>query len=324
MTLCLLAVFLLSLYGLLTARQTCGDLLYFWGPKGVHFHHAGKIDLLYLGDENYFLAHRDYPPLLPLLFAWSQIVARSFSLWSALLLTLLCVAGAIAVTRADVRSDFTALLAAAVLTYTVADSFSAGAADTPLLFFEAVALGALLYIDDRRAQTIVVALALTAAVLTKVEGVSFVVALAGAMLVHRRPLKQIVAVVVPPLIAVGAWVWTMKRANLLDTYRGAGDFTLMHLGSVLKATLTAGSYHAYWLPWIAPIVVLALGDVRRARLPLTVAALSFGAIIYFYLHGSGDPATFWIPGSAPRVLQTPLVMLLAAASAAHAPATSNP
>src|SRR5205085_682455 len=25
----------LTLYGLLTARETCGDLLFFWGPKGV-------------------------------------------------------------------------------------------------------------------------------------------------------------------------------------------------------------------------------------------------------------------------------------------------
>ena len=92
-------VALLALYGITTARETCGDLLFFWGPKGIHFLRAGKIDLDYLSHPYNFLGHRDYPPLLPLLFAWSQTVAAKFSWWAALLLSGLCLAGITAIVR---------------------------------------------------------------------------------------------------------------------------------------------------------------------------------------------------------------------------------
>src|SRR5204862_4039916 len=100
----ILVVFAITVYGLLTARETCGDLLFFWGPKGVHFFRAGQIDLHYLFDGNNYLAHRDYPPLLPLLYAWSHTVAGKFSWWAAVLFAALCLAGITAIVRAGTGS----------------------------------------------------------------------------------------------------------------------------------------------------------------------------------------------------------------------------
>src|SRR5204863_2394835 len=75
----LIAAFvLLTIYGVATARETCGDLIYFWGPKGQQFHYAGSIDAGFLGAGDYVLMHSDYPPLLPLLYAWASLIAHRF------------------------------------------------------------------------------------------------------------------------------------------------------------------------------------------------------------------------------------------------------
>ena len=70
----------------------------------------------------------------------------------------------------------------------------------------------------------------------------------------------------------------------------------------------------------AVIFALVLGAASMLVLWLLVnrltAVLTFGATLFFYLHGPEDPESFWIRSSAPRVLLTPLLMLLMAAAAA--------
>lgn len=308
----------ITAYGLLTARETCGDLLFFWGSKGMHFFRSGSIDVHYLGDRNHYFSHADYPPLLPLLFAWSTTFSRQFSWWGALLLSGLCLTGIIAVIRAGTRDTLPALLGAAVLAYATAQAQTAGAADPLLLFFEAIAVGALLFIEDKRTQTIIAAIGVIGAVATKVEGASFAVAVLLAMLIDRRTVKRSLAVVLPALLILGLWLWFVVSNGLLDTYRGNGEFSFRFLGTALREPLRIASYNAWWIPWIAPLIVVLLGDVRRARLPLSMVVLTLGATIFFYLKTSGDP-TYLIVTSASRVLLTPLLMLVLAAAAAHAP-----
>jgi hypothetical protein len=308
----------ITIYGLLTARETIGDLLFFWGPKGIHFFRSGMIDVDYLRNPDHFLQHRDYPPLLPLLFAWSNSWSGSFSWWGALLLSALCFVGITSIIRAFSRDDPSALLAAAILAWVFARPWIGGGADPLLLVYEVLAVCALVFLRDAKAQMIVAGLALGAAAVTKIEGASFVVAVVLAMLLNRYPLKRIAAVLIPPIVLLGAWLTFIIRAELLDTYRGPGELSFQYLGAVMKQTLQLASYDAYWIPWIAPLAIVFLGDLRRARLPLTVAALSFGATIYFYLRSPSDPTVFWIPSSAHRVLLTPLMMLVVAAAAAHA------
>src|SRR5262249_22540924 len=57
---------ILTIYGLMTARETCGDLNFFWGPKAVHFYRHGGIAVADLSDR----MNPGYPLLVPLLYAW--------------------------------------------------------------------------------------------------------------------------------------------------------------------------------------------------------------------------------------------------------------
>jgi hypothetical protein len=312
-------IIVITAYGLLTARETTGDLLFFWGPKGIHFYRGGTIDVDYLRNPNSFLAHRDYPPLLPLIFAWSHTVSREFSWWGAVLLSGLCFAGVVAIVRAGARDNLSALLTTAVLAWAFARAEVAGGADPLLLLFEAAAVGALLFVRDPRSQTIVAAIGMAGAVVTKVEGASFAAAMILALLLDRRPFKRIIAITLPALLLLGGWIAFLIRNELLDTYRGPGTLSFRYARQVWEGLLSTGSYDALWLPWLAPLVIVLLGDVRRARLPLYVAALSLGVAFYVYLRSPFDPSEFWIPTSAHRVLLTPLLMLLMAAAAAHAP-----
>lgn len=307
----------LTAYGLLTARETTGDLLFFWGPKGVHFYRAGTIDVDYLRDPNSFLMHRDYPPLLPLLFVWSNTLSREFAWWAAVLLSGLCLAGIVGLVRGCTRDDLSALLALSILAWAFACARVAGGADPMLLFFECVAVTALVFLRDAQAQTIVASIGIAGAVMTKVEGASFAVAVMLALLLERWPWKRIAQVLLPALVLLGGWLLFLFETDLFDTYRGPGTFSFRYLREVLRGTLDLASYGSFWIVWIAPLIVVLLGNLRRARLPLSIAALSLGATFYVYLKAPTDPSVFWIPSSAQRVLLTPLLMLLIAAAAAH-------
>lgn len=70
--------------------------------------------------------------------------------------------------------------------------------------------------------------------------------------------------------------------------------------TVISLIVKSASYDALWLPWIAPIVLIILGDTRRGAFPVAVAILTLGAAVYFYIHLE-DPK-WWIENSAPRVL----------------------
>ncbi|HEX7709014.1 MAG TPA: hypothetical protein VF701_21335 [Thermoanaerobaculia bacterium] len=311
-------VLLVFVYGLMTARTTIGDLLFFWGPKAIHFQQAGGIDVDYLRHPDNFMQHRDYPLLLPLLYAWSMTLSGGFGWWAALILSALCLGGIVAIIRSFARDDLAALLTASVFLWCFVHAYVGGGADPPLLLFETLAVCALVFIRDPRTQTILAAIGLAGAVMVKVEGASFLIAVVLALVVDRRSWKRIVAVIAPAAILLAGWLWFIVSAGLLDTYRGPGEFSLRWFFPVVLGTFKASSFEAFWVPWIAPLAVLMLGKVKRARLPLTIAALSLGSILYVYLKSATDPNVLWIPSSANRVLLTPLLMLLIAAAAAHA------
>jgi hypothetical protein len=297
---------LLTVYGVLTARETCADLLYFWGPKAVRFAAARGIDLAFLKAPEHFLMHPDYPPLVPLLYAWGAMIAGGFSYWGPLLLTPVL----LALTALMVGGRGGALMAG-LLAFGYAQGLAAGAADPMLILFEVAALCALTFLDD----PLLASVALAGAAMTKVEGAAFVtVTVIAYAIVSRRPLRAL-AIAIAPALLLGSWIAFASAHGLLDSYaRGAGSLSWSF--DTVKMLARTASYHAYYLPWLAVLAPLAFAKrFRRAALPLLVAAGSLACILFFYMHADAN-RDFWIIVSAERVLLTPLAALAVAAAAA--------
>jgi hypothetical protein len=313
----------LTIYGVATARQTCGDLIFFWGPKGQRFHYAGKIDTDFLGYNHYYLMHHDYPPLLPLAYAWASLVAHRFSWWGALFFTPIALLAMTAAFRGlaapavgEDRARWYAVLLAAIVGYGFAIGMVAGAAEPPLLLFEVIAIAALTFAGDERDAQILAAIALAAVAVTKVEGAAFVVITVAAFLIVTRKAVRSALIALPAVALLASWILFCWRHNLLDSYGRAKS--AMHLelfGQTLRATLRQASYDVAYVPWIATLAPLAITRrIRRATLPLIVAAGTLASVLFFYLHA--DNPSWWIEASAQRVLLTPLVCLVVASAAA--------
>jgi hypothetical protein len=300
-------VAVLTTYGLLDARESCGDLHFFWGPKAIHFYRHGGIALADLSER----MNPGYPLLVPLLYAWSNTLAAQFSWWAAILSTTLFLFGAVTIVRGASGDDRGALLMAATLAYALAIATAAGAGEAPLILFETLAIVAIAIIDS----PILAALGLAGAAMIKLEGATFVIAVVVADLIVRRNPKRTAAIAAPAVLLLTAWLGFVKAFHLFEYYRGAVmPMYSEAIPKTLGALPKAASYELWGLPWLAPAIVVALGDFRRALFPLLVALLTFGAAFFFYIH-LPDP-TWWILSSAPRVLLTPLTALLIAAVAA--------
>ena len=312
----LIIIAVLLIYGLLDARLSCGDLHFFWGPKAVRFYRDGGVALGFLADPNTVRMNPGYPLLLPLIYAWSQTIAGHFSWFSAVLSTALFVFGSVALLRSTSGDDRSAVLMAATLAYAFAIADAAGAGEPPLIFFETLAIVAITFIRDHRAQTILAALGLAGAVMTKIEGATFAIAVVIAIVIVRRTIKRTLLISAPAALLLGAWLAFVRMHNLSEYYRGAAmPIYFAAVRTTLATLMKAASYELYGLPWIVPIVLIVIAPNRRnAALPLLIAFLTFIAAFFFYIH-LPDP-TWWILSSAPRVLLTPLTALLIASAAA--------
>jgi len=313
----------ITLYGALDARETNGDLIHFWGPKAQQFHITGRIDTDFLGFQHYYLMHPDYPPLVPLVYAWGSLGSHGFSWWGALLVTALFFYATVEAFRGlagaalgdDAASRF-ALLLAAVLAYGFAQGRVAGGADPPLLLFETIALAALTFGGDRLDSVVIAALALGGASFTKFEGAAFAIAVVAVHAALRRKPLATVTLLLPSAVVLGGWIAFCAHHHLLDAYAAnRGALNLAAAGMVLLQSLKSASYGAFFLPWIAAAAPLLLTRRwRAAAFPLAVGALVVAYILFFYLHGE-DPR-FWIATSADRVLLTALMCLVIASAAA--------
>lgn len=305
-------------YGTITARQSCGDLQFTWGPKAIRWFRAGGIDAGVLHTWPQLTV--DYPPLQTLLLALSNTFSSHFAWWAAMLAFPLFFAATVAVFHAIGRDAHGTLLFCAVLTYMFTLAAPAGCAEPPLLLFETIALLALTFIDDERTATILAALGAAGAVFTKLEGVTFTIALFLTVLLVRRRPKQAILIVVPAALLFGSWMAFVFANDLLYMYGGARlPIYWSTLPIVLKTLSKVASGQLLWLPFLVPIAIIALGNARRAAVPLAIAFLTSGAAVFFYIHYP-DPV-WWIESSAPRVILTPLLALLIGAVAAWRPRT---
>ena len=306
---------LLTAYGVLTARETCADLGFFWGPKAIRFVRDGGITASFLGEPGTIFMHRDYPPLVLTLYAWANLVAQNFPWWAALLTTALFLFGTAAFVRSASGDNAGSAYLAAALAWAFAAGNAAGGGEPALVFFEAVAIAALTFIDDPRSRDVLAAIGVAGAVWTKVEGATFAIAILIAVILIQRSIRRAAIVVLPAAAILGAWIFFLARNQLLDGYRIAGD--AIHWNFLPRSILESAKHASYgWLglTWLIPLALTLLGNLKRAAFPLAVAVLTAGAAIYFYIH-SDDP-WWWIAASAPRVFLTPLIALLIASVAA--------
>ena len=305
---------LLTLYGTVTARHSCGDLQFTWGPKAVRWFRAGGLDPQVLHTWPQLTV--DYPPLQTLLLALSNTFARQFPWWAAVLASPLFFLALLAVLRGWSRDDLGTLLAAATLTYTYTYAYPAGCAEPPLLLFEAIAIAALTFLDDERAQTFLAALGVAGAVFTKLEGATFGVAVFLTILLVQRKPKKAFLVIAPGALLFAAWMTFVFKNDLLYMYGGAKMPIYWNtIPVVLKTLAKVAAFNLWGLPYLVPIVLIAIGGVKRALVPVSIALLTTGATVYFYVHYP-DPV-WWIESSSPRVILTPLLALLIGAMAAR-------
>lgn len=311
--LAVLAVFTaVSLYAIVDARVTCGDLIYIWGPKAIAFLTARTIDMEFLAYPHYIFMHPDYPPLVPLAYTWGSLIAQRFSWWGSLLLTPLIIVTLTATLHAFGAAPRRVALFAAIVTYAFSVSYVNGAGDPFLQMYEAIAVIALTFAPESREARAIAAVSLAAAAFTKVEGATFVVIVVIAFALAQRKPRNAVLLALPAIALLGTWLLVCAKFHLWDQYSRAK--TTMYwevLPVVLRDVTRFISYKVGWLPWIAAAAPLAIRwEWRRAAFPLLVAAGTYTAAHYFYLH---DPApAFWIASSAERVFLTPLLALAVA------------
>jgi hypothetical protein len=312
-------VVLLVAYAAITARATSMDLLLFWGAKSERFALARTIDVAFLREPDHYLMHPDYPPLLPFLNAFGTIAAGRFPWGAALIVMPWFLAVTAAAFHAGVRNRtdpaaagwLTATFTAAVGLASIA-AFTAGNADLVLIAYETAALALLVRRPAPTAAEWAAGAALAGACLVKIEGVFFAaitVAAFAATAPPRERRRGVIALVIPPAIALGAWVLFCRTRRLLDFYAGGkiGSLTLRNFLKIPPAILKAASYDSLFVPWIA--LVLAAIACRRtgfALLPMAVGVGLVAANVFFYLHGANDP-TQWIGWSASRTLISVLV-----------------
>jgi hypothetical protein len=304
---------LLTLYGTLTARESCGDLVFTWGPKAIRWFRAGGIDPDVLRTWPQLTV--DYPPLHTLLLAFSNTVAGQFPWWAAVLASPLFFLATLAVLRTFSGDEVGTGLVAATMAWTFAVAFPAGGAEPVLLLFEMIAIAALTFVDDPRTQTFLAALGAAGAVFTKLEGTTFAIAVVLTILLVQRNYKRALIVGAPAAALFAAWMGFVFWNDLLYMYGGARmPIYWSALPVTLKTLAKVAAFQSYGLPWIVPAVLIALGHPRRALVPLSIAVLTMGATVFFYIHYP-DPV-WWIESSSPRVLLTPLMAFLVAAVAA--------
>jgi hypothetical protein len=322
-----------------TARATSTDFALFWGVKGARFAAAGGIDATLLGGPFSHHLVPDYPPLVPITLAWSALFAGGLPWQIAPVGSAIWVVAAVPLVFAFLRRRVSPSLAAAVtafwaaaLAVSMVHSGSGGNAEAPLLFFESVALAALLGEDrtDSRSR-FVAALALMGAALTKVEGsVAVLLVLIGVAVRDRfearpDPLRRLVPLAAAPLFGVALWFAFQVSHGLPVGYRTHGGLFAIHfrfLAQVLSGMVARLEAGTGWLAWLVPLALLTAGRPRN-RFELAPAwSVAVGLLLFSlfdYLHDVTDPSVR-IGWTLPRISQPALSAWILAAGVASSPA----
>jgi hypothetical protein len=314
------------LYAAATARATGGDLLLFWGAKGERFALSRSIDVGFLRDPIHYLMHADYPPLVPLIYAWGCMAAGRMS-WSAAVWTMplfvfltVCVFLGFAEPFVGRRSAtiFAAVLAG-MLGLVMISVPVAGNAEPALLYFEATSLVILLFAPSDERACLAAGIGLAGAVMTKVEGAPFAFLVVFAQLAfgRSRNLKNLSCLAGPPAVMLGAWLLFCRGRGVADVYELPTMAAAASLPAILLEMGRQASFGVAYAPWIA-VLALGIGGrwSRETSMAVTVALGFIGTMIWIYLGARHEPQLL-VLWSAGRLFMTPLLCGFLAGVAAH-------
>jgi hypothetical protein len=309
----------------LAGALTSGDYVIFWGTKGQHFGQVRTLDIPFMKEAPAEM-HADYPPLVPFHYAWTMLGGDgAFNWWGGALSTPLFLTLSVAAMWGFAR--YAGIAAAAPMAALFASSFAfffirnqiAGNAEAALLFFETIALGALVCWRERSGEhDLIAAIALAGAAWTKVEGGVFVALVLGLSWMVRsgnflQRLLRGVRLAVFPSIVLLSWLAYSQVHHLTEVYTGRSDLDLAYLLPTAKTLGGELSLRLWYTPWIAGAIVLLAGRSRRLALPYAVAAAGFAAfLLLIYMRPS--PHMEWSSG---RALMTSVLLFYFAALAAH-------
>jgi hypothetical protein len=313
-----------------SSSATSVDFLFFWGVKAVRFADARGFDAGFLRGPFTVHASLDYPPLVPVIEAWGCLVAGKMPWRAVPAASTLWAAAAIPLIFERLRRRLGDRSAASLVAFwsaalcvSLANSYSGGNAEAPLVFFESVGLTWLLTEVDSRESRVAPIVALCGAALTKVEGSAAVALLAaGCFFTDRRGsavarLRKSLPFLLWPVFCVSLWFLYQAKRSLRVGYRAHGELLVLfprHFPGILRAmfrNLDAGSL---WLPWLFALLWLAARP-RAWRRAAPALALAVGLpmfLVFDYLHDQRDP-TERIGWTTPRVAQPALSAALLAA-----------
>jgi hypothetical protein len=308
----------------LAAMATSGDFVYFWGVKGQRWGAEHFLDTEFTKAASHYM-HPDYPPLLPLFYAWTMLGGDgALDWWGAILATpLFLLTGAAALwafgryARNGAIDGIVAMFVSLYALFYVRNQV-AGNAEPALHMFEAIALAALTCWRERSGEhDRIAAIALSGVALTKVEGGVFVLLVCGLTWIARegtirQRLVAGVKMAALPVATLAAWLLFGVAHGLTDTYVPREDLSIQYVWPTFLDLVRELSLHLGYVPWIAFGAILLCGRVRNA-LPYLVACVLF-LVFLLSIYTRAEPHLEW---SAGRTLMTPLLLFIAGTIAAH-------
>jgi hypothetical protein len=275
------------------------DFYFHWGLKGERFFLARGTDYDFLAMPWNEVLARDYPTLLPDLYAATALLAGRFSarammLWSVGAFGMLLLAGREALRQAGVvrfvAESTLALTALAVAGAGIRGNM-AGGADWMISLALVVAMPALMRPPDR-VGNVQLGVAAAFAAASKVEGsvlaailivVQGVRDLAGTRSGRRFDFPAFAALLVPALAVVVHWQAEVRRFHLARPYYGG--INLHHGQAILSALRYELTASPTWHGLAYSLLLLPLLAFRR-RLRPVVAVLAMQLAFYLYSYFS--------------------------------------
>lgn len=329
----LIALVALAIFvsAVLAGMCTSGDFVYFWGVKGQRWGAVHFLDTEFTKEPSHYM-HPDYPPLLPLYYAWTLLGGDvALDWWGAILAApLFLLVGAAALwafgryARIEGIDGIVALFVSLYALFYVRHQV-AGNAEPPLHMFEVIALAALTCWRERSGEhDRIAAIALSGVALTKVEGGVFVLIVCGLTWIAREgTLRQRLAagakMAALPVATLATWLLFGAARGLTDTYVPREDLSIQYLWPTLLELVRELSLHLGYTPWTALAILLFLGRARNA-IPYIAAAMLF-LLFLLSVYTRAEPHLEW---SAGRTLMTPLLLVIAGVVAAHRPGAPAP